>query len=134
MIKAIPIRKNNLPAVIVDDNDIAMIHDMALYRQSRVKLEEGRKVVDTDKGGFFNVEALPEGTILVFPLAIKEDKKQQKDFHSWEPLEKNKENEKEGDVYFGGLESIGFGHCSVSIHRREEKQNEDNSNNKEEEK
>jgi CRISPR-associated protein Cmr4 len=58
--------------VVVDDNDISMLHDMALYRQSRVKLLEGQKKVDTEKGAFFNVEALPVGSILVFPIACKE--------------------------------------------------------------
>jgi CRISPR-associated protein Cmr4 len=50
--------------VIVSDKDIAMLHDMALYRQSRVKLVDTMKKVDTEKGAFFNVEALPEGSIL----------------------------------------------------------------------
>ena len=60
------------PSVIVDDGDIGMIHDMALYRQSRVRLKSDQKVVEG--GGFFNTEALPEGTILVFPIAIRKDK------------------------------------------------------------
>ena len=55
--------------VIVSDSDIGMIHDMALYRQSRVKLEDTmKKAAD---GSFFNIEALPEGSILVFPIAVK---------------------------------------------------------------
>lgn len=58
-----------LPAVVVADDEIAMIHDMALYRQSRVRLEKDQKKVDT--GGFFNTEALPEGTILIFVMAFK---------------------------------------------------------------
>ena len=49
-----------------------MVHDMALYRQSRVALEKEEKKA---KGkAFFNTEALPEGTILAFPIAIKENK------------------------------------------------------------
>ena len=55
--------------VIVDDKDISMLHDMALYRQSRVRLSDNEKKVDG--GGFFNVEALPEGSILVFPVGDK---------------------------------------------------------------
>lgn len=94
-----------LPAVIVDDNDIGMIHDMALYRQSRVKLEDEQKKVDT--GAFFNVEALPEGTLLVFPIAIKPTDKNKK----WQPL--NGTNQ--GDIYLGGLESVGFGHCNLTL-------------------
>jgi CRISPR-associated protein Cmr4 len=91
------------PAVIVDDNDMPMIHDMALYRQSRVALEEDMK--KAKRGAFFNVEALPEGTILAFPIAIKPNDK------SWKPLNGNTR----GDIYLGGLESIGFGHCDLKI-------------------
>ncbi|PAX52133.1 type III-B CRISPR module RAMP protein Cmr4 [Brunnivagina elsteri] len=94
-----------LPAVIVDDSDIAMIHDMALYRQSRVRLKNDEKVVDG--GGFFNTEALPEATILVFPIALRDDKSNKK----WEPFPDNITS----DIYFGGLESIGFGHCKLKI-------------------
>jgi len=90
--------------VVVDDNDISMLHDMALYRQSRVKLLEGQKKVDTEKGAFFNVEALPVGSILVFPIACKET--------GWQPFGESV-NQKE--LYFGGLESIGFGRCQVTI-------------------
>lgn len=87
--------------VVVDNNDIAMIHDMALYRQSRVALEEGQKKAKA--GAFFNVEALPEGSVLVFPIALKET--------GWQPFgEKTSE-----ELYFGGLESIGFGRCKVII-------------------
>ncbi len=82
-----------------------MIHDMALYRQSRVRLKADQKVVDG--GGFFNTEALPEGTILVFPIAIKDDKSGKK----WEPFYGNQTS----DIYLGGLESIGFGHCSLTL-------------------
>jgi CRISPR-associated protein Cmr4 len=89
--------------VVVDDNDMAMIHDMALYRQSRVKLLDDMKKVDTEKGAFFNVEALPEGSVMVFPVAMKQS--------GWQPFgEKSTE-----ELYFGGLESIGFGHCRVTL-------------------
>jgi CRISPR-associated protein Cmr4 len=98
-----------LPSVVVGDDEIGMIHDMALYRQSRVALEAEQKRV---KGkAFFNTEALPEGTILVFPIAIKELKQNQSDKskQSWQPFGDNKTVE----IYLGGLESIGFGHCKI---------------------
>ena len=82
-----------------------MIHDMALYRQSRVRLKPDQKVVDA--GGFFNTEALPEGTILVFPIAMKDDKSGKQ----WEPLNGTQST----DIYLGGLESIGFGHCNLTF-------------------
>ncbi len=90
----------------MDDSDIAMIHDMALYRQSRVRLKNDQKVVDG--GGFFNTEALPEGTILIFPIAIRDDKSGKQ----WEPFA----GKKNTDIYLGGLESIGFGNCQISLH------------------
>ncbi|MBD2775565.1 RAMP superfamily CRISPR-associated protein [Iningainema tapete] len=96
----------DLPAsnlVVVGDNDIAMLHDMGLYRQSRVKLLDEVKKVDTDRGGFFNVEALPEGSILVFPVALKEK--------GWKPFGDSESSE----LYFGGLESVGFGRCRVTL-------------------
>ncbi len=89
--------------VVVGDNDIAMIHDMALYRQSRVKLLDDMKKVDTDRGAFFNVEALPEGSILVFPIALKK--------RGWKPFISDDSEE----MYFGGLESVGFGRCRVTL-------------------
>ena len=89
--------------VVVDNEDMPMIHDMALYRQSRIKMRDDMKKVDTEQGAFFGVEALPEGSVLVFPMALKEA--------GWQPFgEKN-----EQEMYFGGLESIGFGRCSVTI-------------------
>ncbi|NET12812.1 MAG: type III-B CRISPR module RAMP protein Cmr4 [Okeania sp. SIO1H6] len=95
-----------LPAVVVGDDEIAMIHDMALYRQSRVALDKEEKKA---KGGaFFNTEALPEGTILVFPIAIKENKNGN---GKWQPFPDGNE----GEIYLGGLESIGFGNCQVII-------------------
>ncbi|NEN88919.1 MAG: type III-B CRISPR module RAMP protein Cmr4 [Okeania sp. SIO3H1] len=99
--EGIDIKKDNL--VVVGDNDIATLHDMGLYRQSRVKMLDDVKKVDTDRGGFFNTEALPEGSILVFPIAAKEK--------GWKPF--GDENEEE--LYFGGLESIGFGRCQVKV-------------------
>jgi len=88
--------------VVVADNDIAMLHDMALYRQSRVRLEDDMKKVA--KGAFFNVEALPEGCVLVFPVALKET--------GWQPFG---EDESTASMYFGGLESVGFGRCQVTL-------------------
>lgn len=97
-----------LPAVIVQDNEIGMIHDMALYRQSRVKLKDDQKVVEGK--GFFNTEALPEGTILVFPIGLRVEDKQK----PWQPFgPENKENKAE--IFLGGLESIGFGHCEITL-------------------
>lgn len=95
------------PAVIVDDKEIGIVHDLALYRQSRVALELNQKI--NAQKAFFNVEALPEGTILAFPVALKPTRKWQ----DWKPLD----NDKEGDIYLGGLESVGFGHCSLKIHQ-----------------
>lgn len=95
-----------LPAVVVDDNEISLVHDMALYRQSRVRLEKEQKKVD--KGGFFNTEALPEGTILVFPIALRKEK----NGATWQPFNNG---DSSADLYLGGLESIGFGHCSVTL-------------------
>ena len=94
----------DLPAsnlVVVGDNDIAILHDMALYRQTRVALEDTQKKVK--KGAFFDVEALPEGSVLVFPVALKEK--------GWKPFG----NSASSELYFGGLESIGFGRCGVTL-------------------
>jgi CRISPR-associated protein Cmr4 len=90
--------------VVVSDSAIGMIHDMALYRQSRVKLDDKEKKVAG--GSFFNVEALPEGSVLCFPVAVKPDQAER-----WRPLGDQIEKE----LYFGGLESIGFGRCMVKI-------------------
>jgi CRISPR-associated protein Cmr4 len=103
-----------LPAIIVNDDEIGMIHDMALYRQSRVRLCENEKRVD--KGGFFNVEALPEGTIMVFPIAIRSSSN-----GDWKPFKDS--SEQSSEVYLGGLESIGFGNCRITI-----RNNDSNSN------
>jgi CRISPR-associated protein Cmr4 len=100
-----------LPSVVVGDDEIGMIHDMALYRQSRVALEKEQKRV---KGkAFFNTEALPEGTILVFPVAIKELNQSESDGSqkSWQPFGSSNK----ADIYLGGLESIGFGHCEMTL-------------------
>ncbi|MCS5691274.1 RAMP superfamily CRISPR-associated protein [Cyanobium sp. FGCU-6] len=99
--------EDEIPAdrlVVVDDADIGLIHDMALYRQSRVKLDDQEKKVDG--GAFFNVEALPEGSVLVFPLALKPEKAS-----DWKPLGSKDAEE----LYFGGLESVGFGRCEVTL-------------------
>jgi CRISPR-associated protein Cmr4 len=94
--------------VVVDDNDIAMLHDMALYRQSRIKMLDDMKKVDTKTGAFFNVEALPVGSVLVFPVALKE--------LGWQPFGKQEPNKPYSqELYFGGLESIGFGRCNVIL-------------------
>lgn len=92
--------------VVVDDADIGMIHDMALYRQSRVKLVDEEKKVDQERGAFFNVEALPERSVLVFPLAIKPERAEE-----WRPFGHATTQE----LYFGGLESVGFGRCLVNL-------------------
>ena len=77
---------------------------MALYRQGRVKLADDEKKVDG--GAFFNVEALPDGSVLVFPLALKPEQASE-----WSPFR----GTSEGELYFGGLESVGFGRCEVSL-------------------
>jgi CRISPR-associated protein Cmr4 len=94
-----------LPAVVVADDEIGMIHDMALYRQSRVRLKDDEKRVD--KGGFFNTEALPEGTIMVFPIAIRNTATK-----FWQPFNNGSES---SEMYLGGLESIGFGNCEITL-------------------
>lgn len=96
-----------LPAVVVADDEIAMIHDMALYRQSRAALDKSEKRVKN----FFNTEALPEGTILVFPLAIREVRNGNETAKEWKPFGEIKHS----DIYLGGLESIGFGHCEITL-------------------
>jgi CRISPR-associated protein Cmr4 len=94
----------SLPAVIVEDDEMGLIHDMALYRQSRVKLKEGEKLVDN----FFGVEALPEGTFLAFPIAIRKPPEQE----AWDPFNNNRQPY---EIYLGGLESIGFGNCRITV-------------------
>lgn len=94
-----------LSAIVVSDDEIGMIHDMALYRQSRVRLKDDEKCVDA--GGFFNTEALPEGTQMVFPIAIRQTAQS-----NWQPFGANQTKQ---DIYLGGLESIGFGHCEITL-------------------
>ncbi|MEC4814155.1 MAG: RAMP superfamily CRISPR-associated protein [Scytonema sp. PMC 1069.18] len=94
--------------VVVHDKDISMLHDMGLYRQSRVKLLDDMKKVDTKTGAFFNVEALPVGSVLAFPVALKQK--------GWYPFgEYNSNTPYSRELYFGGLESIGFGRCNVTL-------------------
>jgi CRISPR-associated protein Cmr4 len=97
--------------VVVDDTEIAMIHDMALYRQSRVALEDNQKKVSGK--AFFNVEAIPEGTVLVFPVALRQQYKDQD--INWQNFAEEAAVSECREVYFGGLESVGFGRCSVVL-------------------
>lgn len=111
--------------VVVDDASISAIHDMALYRQSRVKLKDDEKMVQF----FFNVEALPEGSLLSFPIAVNEAGQASTSHGSWLPFANNDatgDNEEgsssnlqtvnsQAELYFGGLESIGFGRCHVEV-------------------
>lgn len=98
--------------VVVDDADIGAIHDMALYRQSRVKLADDEKKVD--RGAFLNVEALPESSVLVFPIGIRpSDPKDPPD--RWAPFGPRGSGSYERELYFGGLESIGFGRSNVTL-------------------
>lgn len=96
--------------VVVDDKEISMIHDMALYRQSRVALEPYKK--KAKKGAFFDVEALPEGSVMIFPIAMR--KKYDSQPVDWQQfLVDGKFTEQGKELYFGGLESIGFGRTKV---------------------
>jgi CRISPR-associated protein Cmr4 len=96
--------------LVVKDREMAIIHEMALYRQSRVSLKDDEKVVDGK--AFFNVEALPEKTVLIFPLALKKVSD-----NVWEDFTQaaKMKSESEKELYFGGLESIGFGRCLVNL-------------------
>jgi CRISPR-associated protein Cmr4 len=97
--------------LVVGDNDMAIIHNMALYRQSRVALESESKIAK--RGAFFDVEALPEGTVLSFPMACKKiNNGKSVDF---DEFIKEQNILAAREMYFGGLESIGFGRCQVSI-------------------
>jgi CRISPR-associated protein Cmr4 len=113
--KWIPKEINDKPdnLVVVSDLDISIIHDMALYRQTRTKLNDDVKKVEN----FFGFEALPEASILIFPVAIKkhiseETQNKLNEFKQprWQPLKNNRDK-----LYFGGLESIGCGRCKVSL-------------------
>lgn len=93
-----------LPAVVVEDDEMGLIHDMALYRQTRIAMEKDQKLVDK----FFGVEALPEGTFLAFPIAIRKTQEQE----TWDPFNNKL---KSYEIYLGGLESVGFGNCRVTV-------------------
>ena len=93
---------------VVKDREMAIIHEMALYRQSRVSLKDDEKVVDGK--AFFNVEALPEKTVLIFPLALKKVSD-----NVWENFMQAAKMKSKKELYFGGLESIGFGRCLVNL-------------------
>jgi CRISPR-associated protein Cmr4 len=98
--------------LVVDDTEISMIHDMALYRQSRVALEPDKK--KAKKGAFFDVEALPEGTVMAFPIAMRKMYDGQP--VEWQQFLQNSQlTEKGKELYFGGLESIGFGRTKVFV-------------------
>ncbi len=112
--------KRQYPLVVVDDNDMAMIHDMALYRQSRVALEDTQK--KAKKGAFFNLEALPEGTVLAFPLAMREVN--EGNAVTWESYRNAADITESREFYFGGLESIGFGRTKVTVSEFEQKKEE----------
>lgn len=91
--------------VVVGNNDIGLLHDQALYRQSRVALDEKEK--KAKQTAFFNVEALPEGSVLAFPVAAK--------IGGWRPFGEDVAAPYQQELYFGGLESIGFGRCQVTL-------------------
>jgi len=109
--------RNEYLVLIVNDSEISMIHDMALYRQSRVALEANQKKAKT--GAFFDVEALPEGTIMTFPLALKKDG--QDGLVQWNKFVQDCNISANKDMYFGGLESIGFGRTKVTLNAVKEK-------------
>ena len=46
--------------------------------------------------------------MLVFPIALKPEEGQ-----TWQPF--GKETTQEEELYFGGLESVGFGRCAVTL-------------------
>lgn len=94
--------------LVVKDREMEIIHDMALYRQSRVSLKDDEKVVDGK--AFFNVEALPEKTVLIFPLALKKVSDR-----VWEDFTQVAKMQSAKELYFGGLESVGFGRCLVNL-------------------
>jgi CRISPR-associated protein Cmr4 len=117
--KGTNIEPDNL--VVVDDADISLIHDMALYRQTRTKLDDKVKKVEH----FFGFEALPEDSILLFPIAIKktisssekEALTKLKQTEKWHPFDTDTAQEpiKKRALYLGGLESIGCGRCRVTL-------------------
>jgi CRISPR-associated protein Cmr4 len=122
LLELVPLGLKSTPTnlVVVHDKDIGIIHEMALYRQSRTKLEDNIKKVEY----FFGLEALPEGSILVFPTAIKQKKDSQEsqwqgalECTEWKTIqdENNLVTRSSKELYFGGLESIGFGRCHVTL-------------------
>jgi CRISPR-associated protein Cmr4 len=101
--------------VIVEDKDIGLIHDMALYRQTRTKLKDNEKIVEN----FFGFEALPEVTILIVPIAIREqipaatlEQLISLNHETWQPFGVSKFNR---ELYLGGLESVGCGRCCIQL-------------------
>lgn len=125
-----PLLKNYIPTeiesiqdylvLVVKDTEIAMIHDMGLYRQSRVALKEDQKTVAGTS--FFNVEALPEGTILVFPFALRNNNN---NANIWDIFLDSAQSYTIKELYFGGLESVGFGRTNVILKRTLEKSQEE---------
>jgi CRISPR-associated protein Cmr4 len=105
------VMESNPVLVVVSDHDMAMIHDMALYRQSRVSLDPDIKIAK--RGAFFNVEALPEGTVMVFPMALRQEFRAE--IITQEAFLKASKMEESRELYFGGLESIGFGRTNVTL-------------------
>lgn len=106
--------------VVVEDADISLIHDMALYRQTRTKLKDTEKKVEN----FFGFEALPEDSLFVFPVAIQkklpiraqEILKNLGQPEIWQPfVTQENQIQQDRELYFGGLESIGCGRCRVSL-------------------
>jgi CRISPR-associated protein Cmr4 len=108
--------------LVVNDTEISMIHDMALYRQSRVALEPDKK--KAKKGAFFDTEALPEGTIMVFPIAIKKKHDDQSVNCNWQKFVEDANFTAGKELYFGGLESIGFGRTQVFLSQVNQKSNQ----------
>ena len=101
--------------LVVKDTEMGIIHDMGLYRQSRVALKEEQKTVAGTS--FFNVEALPEGAILVFPIALRTSNT---DNNHWDRFVKDSKINPSKELYFGGLESVGFGHTNVILKKTAE--------------
>ena len=70
------------------------------------------------------MEALPEGTIMVFSIAMR------KSFNNkpvdWQEYIKEQDIATGKELYFGGLESVGFGRTQVTLTLREEKNDGEN--------
>ncbi|MEA5471119.1 RAMP superfamily CRISPR-associated protein [Spirulina sp. 06S082] len=102
--------------VVVKDKEIGTIHDMGLYRQSRVALKDDEKI--NDGKGFFNVEAFPENTVFIFPLAIKPKTEMPDPWIDFlGEFNGNAEDKDMKELYFGGLESVGFGRTKVMLQK-----------------